>query len=320
MNKIFIAAAAVIALGNTAIFASTSTITTTQPTDRPQSPMMGMMGGLGMMKDHNMNGAQDKPGTKKNNQDMKKDNMMSTDIIKAIEANDYNAFVTAFNNQLTKRVTPTQTEFATMVTKAKEMEANKSIDDKTNALQTAIKANDYTAFVKAFEANKPTLSNGTSSMAVIPTPTQSEFSQLITMHNNHEAMKNALLANDYTAFVKAFEANKPTVPTQEEFTKMVEMHKNMKTAQGTLKNAKAEVKNSKRTLKTIRKEWTVAEKYTAKAEVKEAKTEVKEAKKTVKSTRQINKTTKKSSELLNNIILCFSFPRSVKKHTKSHFL
>lgn len=132
----------------------------------------------------------------------------------ALEANDYSAFVTAFNTMLANRTTPTQTEFDTMVVHAKEMEANKPERDDTRITNDN---NDDTRKAQ------------------------------------HEAIRAAVLANDYAAFVKAFEAATPSVPTQAEFTTMVEYHKTMQTAKESVKEAKTNLKQAKKNLTTTKK-------------------------------------------------------------------
>ena len=66
------------------------------------------------------------------------------------------------------------------------------------------------------------------------TPTQEEFAQRVSEYKTRTAIKSAIDAKDYTAFVKARNAdtNKPsdaTVPTQDQFNQMVE-HTTAKTA------------------------------------------------------------------------------------------
>lgn len=156
----------------------------------------------------------------------------STEIKAAIKANDYNAFVTAFNNQLAKITTPTKEEFAKMVANYPK----KQWEDKYAPLQSAIKANDYDAFVTAFKTLKP--SNITETII----PTKEEFANLVDMAKKHDAVQSAIKANDYDTFVKAFEANKPTVPTQEEFNKIVSLKQNIKDNRSEIKTIKTEVK------------------------------------------------------------------------------
>jgi hypothetical protein len=84
---------------------------------------------------------------------------------------------------------------------------------KRAAVEAAIVANDYNAFV---EAKKPT---------------QAEFAKIVARYNTHKAIQAAITANDYNAFVTAWnaDANKPanaTVPTQAQFTKMVNKTQN----------------------------------------------------------------------------------------------
>jgi len=80
---------------------------------------------------------------------------------------------------------------------------------KQAAVEAALKANDYDAFVKA------------------TTPSKEEFTQKVNEYKTRTAIQSALKSNNYTAFTAAWNAdtNKPTdatLPTQAEFTKMVE--------------------------------------------------------------------------------------------------
>lgn len=182
--------------------------------------------------------------------------MMSPEIKAALEANDYTAFVSAFTSMIANRTAPTQEEFATMVTKAKEMESKKELkkeskDEKHTAIETAIKENNYDAFVQALQAKTG------ENPKMKKTPSKEEFAMMVSNYPKmleqraqHENMKAAVLANDYTAFVKAFEANKPTVPTQEEFNKMREMHSSMSKTKE-LKKEMQQTKKSKKQLKRI---------------------------------------------------------------------
>lgn len=119
----------------------------------------------------------------------------------AIKANDYNAFVTAFNadtKKPTDATVPTQDQFNDMVKQY----------TKHAAKEAAIDANDYNAYVAA------------------TTPTQDEFTKIVAEHAQRKAMETAITNKDYAAFVAAFNADthKPanaTVPTQDEFNKMI---------------------------------------------------------------------------------------------------
>ena len=119
----------------------------------------------------------------------------------ALEANDYDAFVKAWEsntNKPTDVTAPTQEQFTKMVEGYK----------KQVVVEQALKDNNYDAYVQA------------------TTPTKEEFAQRVSEYTTRTAMKAALEANDYNAFVKAWESNtnKPsdaTVPTQEQFNKMV---------------------------------------------------------------------------------------------------
>ena len=197
----------------------------------------------------------------KKSDDHKEGKQLVSDALQAaIKANDYDAFVKAFNEQLAKIITPTKEEFAKMVAKY----PTKELDDKYAPLQAAIKANDYDAFVTAFKTLKP--SNVTENVI----PSKEEFVKMVEMTKKHDAVQAAIKANDYDAFVKAFEANKPTVPTKEEFAKMV-------TLKQTIKDNKTEIK----TIKTEVKAWTVT-KSEAKEKISSIKDENAATKKAVR--------------------------------------
>jgi hypothetical protein len=158
---------------------------------------------------------------------------MTDAMKKAFENNDYNAFVTEFNVQLTKITVPTKEEFTKMVTNYK----NRPSDDQSAPLQAAIQSNNYDAFVTAFKTLRP--SNVTDSVI----PTKEEFAKMVTMVQQHNAVETAIKANDYDAFVKAFNANKPVVPTKEEFAKMVTLQQTMKTNKVEIKEIRDEKKS-----------------------------------------------------------------------------
>lgn len=119
----------------------------------------------------------------------------------ALKANDYNAFVTAFNantNKPADATVPTQEQFNDMVKQYA----------KHAAREAAIEANDYNAFVAA------------------TTPTQAEFAEIVAHHQVQKAIETAITNKDYTAFVAAIKADtkRPTdapVPTQEQFNNMI---------------------------------------------------------------------------------------------------
>jgi hypothetical protein len=138
----------------------------------------------------------------------------------------------------------------------------------SDAIQTAVKANDYEAFVKAFVAEQAKIMTPTKEQFTkmvekhkepkidekynaiqiaiknndyqsfitafktisekVTVPTEIEFAKMVEQSTKHNAIQSAIKANDYDAFVKAFEANKPIVPTKEEFTKIVELQKTIK--------------------------------------------------------------------------------------------
>ena len=119
----------------------------------------------------------------------------------ALEANDYNAFVTARNandKKPTDATVPTQEQFTKMVTRATQQKT----------VEAALQANDYDAYVKA------------------TTPTREEFEQKVNDYSYRQSVQTAINNNDYNAFVSAWNANSntiknATVPTQEQFTTMV---------------------------------------------------------------------------------------------------
>lgn len=119
----------------------------------------------------------------------------------ALKANDYTAFVTAFNantNKPTDATVPTQEQFNKMVEQY----------NKNAAREAAIEANDYSAYVAA------------------TTPTQEEFAEIVARHTSQKAMQTAITNKDYSAFVAALKADtkRPadaTIPTEEEFNNMI---------------------------------------------------------------------------------------------------
>lgn len=183
----------------------------------------------------------------------------------------------------------------------------------SDAIQAAIKENDYEAFVKEFliEQSKiitPTKEQFAQMVEKHKAPqidkkyntiqtavrandyeafvkafktisnlatvtTETEFAKIVTMTKQQQAVQDAIKANDYEAFVKAFVANQPTIPTKEEFTKIIELQKN-------IKENKSEIKS----IKEERKEGTIT-KTEANTEIKSIKEEnkvVKKAEKLVK--------------------------------------
>lgn len=87
-----------------------------------------------------------------------------------------------------------------------------------SAIQTAIKNNDYNAFVTAWNAD----SNKPSDATV---PTQEQFSKMVEMENKRAAVEAAIENNDYNAYVAA------TTPTKEEFNQIVSQHKSQAAVQ-----------------------------------------------------------------------------------------
>lgn len=88
------------------------------------------------------------------------------------------------------------------------------------AITTALKNNDYNAFVTARNAD-------TKKPAKATVPTKEEFAKMVTMYQKGEAIRTAIENNDYNAFVKA------TTPTQEQFNEIVKKAQEMKAKQTT---------------------------------------------------------------------------------------
>jgi hypothetical protein len=100
--------------------------------------------------------------------------MFWTSAIAAIESNNYTLFTAALV-WTNKEWEITQTEFNDIVAR----------HAKQKAVQSAIEANDYNAFVKA------------------STPTQAEFDKIVTWNKTRKAVDAAIKAKDYTAFTTA---------------------------------------------------------------------------------------------------------------------
>jgi uncharacterized short protein YbdD (DUF466 family) len=94
---------------------------------------------------------------------------------------------------------------------------------KNPAIEAALKANDYNAFVTAFKANTNKPSDAT-------VPTQEKFNDMVKQYAKHAAKEAAIEANDYNAFVAA------TTPTQAEFAEIVAQHKLQKAIETTITN------------------------------------------------------------------------------------
>jgi hypothetical protein len=127
--------------------------------------------------------------------------MQNSAIKAAINANDYNAFVTARKadtNKPSDVTQPTQEQFNQIVIQSK----------KRVEIESALKANNYDAFVKA------------------TTPTKEEFAKQVTEYNIRTAIDTAIKAKDYNAFTTAIKSdtNRPSdakIPTQEQFNQLV---------------------------------------------------------------------------------------------------
>lgn len=158
--------------------------------------------------------------------------MFGTAVVAALEAKDYSAFVTAWNNSQSNITAPTQADFT------KRVEIQKAHD----AVESAISNGNYSAFVTALQ-NLPKFGSA-DVQKELSVPTQDEFNEMIAKKKNHESMQAAVKSNDYNAYLAARNASKPTVPTQDQFTLMVE-----KFNQKTQDWAKRVVKKMKRVLK-----------------------------------------------------------------------
>lgn len=127
--------------------------------------------------------------------------MKNSAIKAAIDANDYNAFVTARkadSNKPSDATQPTQEQFNQIVAQSK----------KQAAVEAALKANDYDAYVKA------------------TTPSKEEFTKQVAEYKIHTAINAAITAKDYNAFTTAIKSdtNRPSdakIPTQEQFNQLV---------------------------------------------------------------------------------------------------
>ncbi len=98
---------------------------------------------------------------------------------------------------------------------------------KHQAVEDAVTANDYDAFVKAITAMQANKSNNGKTM---PTPTKEEFAKMVAMHTQQAAIQKAIDANDYNAFVTVAKGSPlaETITTQEKFTQLVQFHTAMK--------------------------------------------------------------------------------------------
>lgn len=121
----------------------------------------------------------------------------------AIENNDYNAFIRAWNadeNKPADAEAPTQEQFSQMV----------AMHQKHQTIQTAIENNDYEAYAEATK------------------PTREEFDRIVTQHNMHKAIEAALEAKDYAAFQTAIKDTPMAEKmTETQFNAMVERREQM---------------------------------------------------------------------------------------------
>ncbi|MEY3197863.1 MAG: hypothetical protein RL023_650 [Candidatus Parcubacteria bacterium] len=169
--------------------------------------------------------------------------MMSDAMRSAVQANDYDAFSKAWNEQATTVKAPTQEHFTEQV---KMFTAHQAVEN-------AVMANDYEGFKKAIAAMPKPLDKDGKEIADAkerPVPTAEQFAKMVEGKKAHQAVENAVTANDYEAFKKAITAMpKPLdkngkeitaakerpVPTSEQFAKMVEGKKKQQAIEATLK-------------------------------------------------------------------------------------
>ena len=206
-NKLLLIGAGVALLGVTAysfadtnslVSAATSTATTAVHSQRFAGPQGGMKG-------HGMMGFGGQEGPRGGG--MKMDQA----VVTAIQANDYNAFVTAL---AAEKTAPTQDEFNTMV----------STYTKQQAVKTAITNGDYQAYTTATSGDKKVM-------------TQDQFTQMVTRQKTQQQLQAAVKSNDFSAYTTAFNAQKAEVPTQTQFNTMVTQFKNFKGKAGKTMNA-----------------------------------------------------------------------------------
>ena len=139
-----------------------------------------------------------------------------TATVAALQAKDYDAFVKAWNADQTKVTAPTQDDFTSRVERQKTQDQ----------METAIDNDDYTSFVAALKSlPAPTIKNKSADATKTveqKIPTQEEFTAMVNHKKNQDLIQTAIKSNDYSAFLTARNANKPTVPTKDQFTTMTE--------------------------------------------------------------------------------------------------
>lgn len=101
--------------------------------------------------------------------------------------------------------------------------------NQNTAIQAALAANDYDAFVTAWNSIE-------HKRADVTLPTKEEFADRVAQYASRESIQTAIANNDYNAFVTAWNAhtNKPshaTLPTQTQFAQIVAQHQAMTTTQ-----------------------------------------------------------------------------------------
>jgi hypothetical protein len=242
MKKIILAASVVVALtAGLNTFAADSTVSSNGSTPPPRQDQRehqrhGYNGTGILLWTGWMHAMSPEKNEERKDHEGGKENKITDAMKTAITNKDYTAFVTAFNDMVAKRTTPTQDEFKTIVAKHKTMEANKPANTPKDEIKSAITANDYPAFIAALQKKQPANATG------VVLPTQDKFNEMVAREKLHDAERSAITANDYPAFVKAFEANKPTVPTQDDFNKIVTLHNTIKDNKTEIKETREEVK------------------------------------------------------------------------------
>lgn len=130
--------------------------------------------------------------------------VMNSDVSKAIENNDFDAFKDSLDNSGELR-----SQFNSMDWYEQEHEA----------IQEAIENNDYQAYVDIISTDNLT-------HEVV---TEDDFSQMVAQHKAHDAIEQAIENNDYDSWVAALEdlpfgQNMIDIVSEDEFSDYVEMH------------------------------------------------------------------------------------------------
>jgi hypothetical protein len=142
-------------------------------------------------------------------------------VQKAIEANDYNAFVAAQNGNSGRFGNITESQFTEIVQKHSQMEKM------SDAVQKAIVTNDYEAFIAAHNGNFGRFGNVTKSQF---NDMVQKYAQMKKMDQVREKMDQALNESDYQAWKGAVNSldQKPFVAekilTQDDFNTLVQIY------------------------------------------------------------------------------------------------